>query len=202
MASRSTLPILGHVLLSVSGETLTLTTTDLELRFSYGISIERGADGAITVPGKLLQALIGKMSDDDPVQVQARRGLEAADSAPWTQLVITCGEATYTLYGLPAEEYPVVELPDDLRRLLLPGPQLVEMIRRVQYAVSTDESRPVICGALFRWEPEAQTLPSPQPPPNTGEGEPTIGMATLAATDTHRLAVDRQPLTAEVSASR
>jgi len=177
--ANSALPILGHVLLEVGGGMLSLTTTDLELRMSYGISIDAGADGAITVPGRLLQALIAKMPDEHPVKI--------TPGSTETHLVITAGEAEYTLYGLPAEEFPVTPLPDDMRRLLLPGPQWVEMIRRTLYAISTDESRPTLCGALFQWGPENQTA---------AEGGKT-GLATLAATDTHRLAVDRQPVTGD-----
>jgi len=195
----STVPILTHVLLEVEGDRLTLTATDLEIRLSDGIGIEAGEsggkvaaeDGAITVPGKLLAGLVGKMPDY-PVKAEVSEA-----NAGGTHLVLTAGEAEYTLYGLPAEEYPAAPLPEGMRTLLLPGPLLQEMIRRTHYAISSDISKAVLNGALFRWEPERQT-PSPQPPPNTGEGEKEpVGMATMAATDTHRLAVDRQPVTGE-----
>ena len=52
---KSTLPILGNILLEISNSSLTLTATDLELEMVAYAEIEnQGSDGKITVPARKL----------------------------------------------------------------------------------------------------------------------------------------------------
>jgi DNA polymerase III subunit beta len=48
--ARTTLPVLGHVLLEASGERLTLATTELEIGVRTSIAAAVEAPGATTVP--------------------------------------------------------------------------------------------------------------------------------------------------------
>ena len=61
---KSTLPILSNVLLEVSGQSLTLTATDLELEMVAYSEIENhGEDGKITIPARKLLDICKSLPD-------------------------------------------------------------------------------------------------------------------------------------------
>lgn len=155
---KTSLPILEHVLLEYDGTTLTVTATDLEIRLSYTVILEGGEPGAVTLPGKMLYALLGKMPDQ-AMTVTANEN---------HQVTLTADEAEYTLYGLPADEYPVAPIRTAGTEITMPAQQLRGMIKQTLFATSDDASRVVLTGVAFQLE--GDTL-------------------HIIATDTHRLTV-------------
>ena len=62
---KSTLPILGNILFDVSGQSLTLTATDLELEMvAYATVDNHAEDGKITIPARKLLDICKSLPDD------------------------------------------------------------------------------------------------------------------------------------------
>ena len=99
---RTTLPVLGHVLLEAEGERLTLTTTDLEIGVRTSIPAAVEAPGATTVPAKLIAGVVAQMPDE-VVSIALKRA----------DLHMAAGRYTTALRTMPADEFP-------------PGPQPAE----------------------------------------------------------------------------
>jgi DNA polymerase III subunit beta len=60
---------------------------------------------------------------------------------------VTCGRSLYHLPGLPAEEFPEwTPPPEDSGTVRLPGQTLSVLLEKSHFAVSDDETRPVLCG--------------------------------------------------------
>lgn len=168
VATRSTLPILGNVLLEVQGGQLKLVTTDLEIGLTCLIPIESGTDGAVTVPERILQDVVGNLPDAEITISADERNM----------LTVAAAKSRYTIHGLPADEFPILpQVPSD-SVLSLPGPVLRDLVRKTLFAASTDEGRVILTGCLLTWDGQ---------------------MATMVATDTHRLAVKRAPVTGQFS---
>jgi len=164
IATRSTLPILSHVYLEARGDQLKLVTTDLEIGMTCTLPVgELDEAGAITVPERILQDVVANLPDAELELESNERNL----------LTLKAGTSQYTIHGLPAEEFPVLpSVPQDAV-ISLPGPVLRDLIRKTQFAASTDESRLILTGCLLAWDGQ---------------------LVTMAATDTHRLAVKRVPV--------
>lgn len=81
---------------------------------------------------------------------------------------IKCGRSSFVVPGLPAEDFPPVAEVKSEAVLQISQPLFGKMLRQVLFATSDDDTRPILIGVLFRVED---------------------GRLTLAATDTHRLAV-------------
>lgn len=158
-AASNTLPILSHVLLTVHDGTLTLTCNDLSLIVETQVPVLDAGDGAVAVPIKLLKALIGKLRDDDLVT------LTTDDDH---RLTIAAPNKVFTLQGLPGEEFPATHVLTSRQALTMEAQGLLLLLRRVLYAVATDETRVVLTGAHLMWKDK---------------------QLTVAGTDTHRLAV-------------
>lgn len=167
VATRSTLPILGHVYLEARGGQLKLVTTDLEIGMTCTLPIdELGEAGAITVPERILQDVVANLPDAELELESNERNL----------LTLKAGKSQYTIHGLPAEEFPILpSVPQD-GVLSVPGPVLRDLVRKTLFAASTDESRLILTGCLLAWDGQ---------------------QAMMAATDTHRLAVKKSPVSGQ-----
>ena len=96
VGSRSTLPVLGNVLLETSGGKLVLTTTDLEIRITTDLEAAVEREGRTTLPAKKLLALVGKFFDDE-VSIESDERHHAA---------IVCGTSKFKLLGIAPADFP------------------------------------------------------------------------------------------------
>jgi len=97
---KSTLPILSNILFEVSGQSLTLTATDLELEMVSHTSIDnQGADGKLTIPARKLLDICKSLPDDSTLS------FESEDDA----IKISTGRSKYSLSTLSAEDFPNIE---------------------------------------------------------------------------------------------
>lgn len=161
VATRSTLPILGNVLLEAQDGQLKLVTTDLEIGMTCMIPLDDGENGAVTVPERIIQDVVSNLPADADLNISSdERNL----------LTISAGKSKYTIHGLPADEFPALpEVPNDTV-ISFTAQAIRDLVRKTLFAASTDEARAILTGCLLTWD--GQT-------------------ATMVATDTHRLAVKR-----------
>jgi DNA polymerase-3 subunit beta len=145
--TRTTLTVLGHVLLRAEKSGLTLTTTDLEIGVQVMIDAEVAKAGATTVPAKLLAGVIGELHED-------RVTVDLKDN----RLRITAGRSNTTLATGEAAEFPPGPQPADGEAIRVPREELLAAIGQVRPAASTDEARPVINGVLMRLDGKRLTL--------------------------------------------
>lgn len=159
VATRSTLPILGNVLLEARDGQLKLVTTDLEIGMTCMIPLDGGESGAVTVPERIIQDVVSNLAADTDLNISDdERNL----------LTISAGKSKYTIHGLPADEFPALpEVPSDTV-ISFPAQAIRDLVRKTLFAASTDEGRVILTGCLLTWD--GQT-------------------ATMVATDTHRLGV-------------
>jgi len=166
IATRSTLPILGNVLLEVRDGQLKLVTTDLEIGMTCILPLDESTEGAVTVPERILQEVVGNLPDTELTISSDDRNL----------LTVSSAKSKYTIHGLSADDFPILpEVPSETV-LSFPGPELRDLVSKTLVAASTDESRQILTGCLLTWNGER---------------------VTMVATDTHRLAVKRIPVTGQ-----
>ncbi len=164
---RQTLPILANVLLDAQEGRLRVSATDLEVGARVSVPATVTRTGAITLVARKLADLVREL----PPQPVSFTLLENG----WVKL--TCGSARFSLVGLPADEYPPLEVAGLEAVLALDGGVLRTMLARTSYAMSFDESRPYLNGLLLAIR--AHEL-------------------RIVATDGHRLALARAAVTEPV----
>jgi len=139
VATRSTLPILANVVLSATDRSLTVSATNLELCIEHTIT---GADieqtGAITVPVRLLSDFVRNL----PAQ-------EVTLALDGLTLAVTCAGFEAHINGISAQEFPLIDVPDDLNRITLDRERFAGLVQSVTPAASRDPNyRPVLTGVL------------------------------------------------------
>lgn len=148
VSQRSTLPILSNVLLTAQGDTVSLTTTDMEVCVKTSVEADISEEGGTTLPARRFFSICREL----PVG-QIEMEVDAKDVA-----TIRCGPAFFKLVGLPQDEFP--PLPEFEESAVYSIDQAVfrDMLQKVIYASSTDETRYILNGALLSFKDEKLTV--------------------------------------------
>ena len=172
VSSRSTLPVLGNILLSTDDNRLKLAATNLEVGVICWIGAQVEDDGAITLPARLLTDWVNSMQPD-------RIGMEMV--VRQMSMNLKCGRSESNIKGIDASEFPLIPSADGANALGLPAATLRKIIDQVVFAAADakDTSRPSLTGVLAKFEGDR---------------------LTLAATDGYRLSVRRTLLPAAAPA--
>jgi DNA polymerase-3 subunit beta len=137
--SKTTLPVLSNILFETDDEGVWMSGTDLDVSVRVLVPADIEEGGSLTAPGKKLQEIARELPDQ-PVQVSTRGD----------QIELSCGRARFKLNGLPADEFPSLPSVDFDAAVQVSGNDLNTLIHHTSFAVSTEESRPILNGVL--WE--------------------------------------------------
>ncbi|MBC8505403.1 MAG: DNA polymerase III subunit beta [Anaerolineales bacterium] len=151
VSPRSTLPVLGNILVASDEGRLRLSATNLELGITCWIGAKIEEDGSTTVPARTFTDLISTLP---PNQV-------SMDLNVRTQTMnVRCGTSNTDLKCIDAQEFPPMPTPDLEEGLEINVTDLREMIQQVVFATSTDEARPILTGVLLTIEDDKITFAS------------------------------------------
>ena len=148
VGSHAMLQVLSNVMLEASENTLTLTTTDLEMRISTSIEAVVEESGVSTAPARKLASLVGCFVGDDVFfEIDEKDHIR-----------IKCGTSSFTLLGLPAEDFPGAMEFKAERTVEIKEKDFKRMVSAISYAVSADSSRIVLTGVLLSCRENIATL--------------------------------------------
>ncbi len=142
VSARSTLPILGNILLSTDNGRLKLAATNLELGITTWIGAEVEQEGTITIPARLLTDFVNTLPSEKVI-IEVTGGHKVRVSA---------GHSSADIHGMDAEDFPVIPTVTDEPTVKIEPGLLKEMISQVAFAAASDDSRPVLAGVLVKFE--------------------------------------------------
>jgi DNA polymerase-3 subunit beta len=144
---KTTIPILSNVLLEAEGERVILTATDLELGIRCSCPARVKKEGAGTVPARKLLEYARLLPEGD-VNMKFLENHWAS---------ITCGRSRTRIAGMSRESFPELpQMPEQIAEI--PIKLLASMIARTSFAISMEESRFTLNGALLFLRPEGLTM--------------------------------------------
>lgn len=139
VGSKTTMPILGNVLIEAKDGNVSLTTTNLDLGIRCTIKADVSEAGALTLPVRKLSSIV-KVLPSMEVSLEA---------TPNFQAQIASGGSRYKIMGIEKEKFPPLKELDDQYSFTLEQAELVQMLRSVSYAQSSDENRYMLNGVYF-----------------------------------------------------
>jgi DNA polymerase-3 subunit beta len=137
VSPRSTLPVLGNVLLATDNGRLRLSATNLEVVITCWIGATITEPGTTTVPARTFSELVNTFPQDR-VDLSLNKTTET--------LHVSCGRIEANIRGIDADDFPVIPEPDQENRLRLEPGVLKRVISQVAFAAATDDSRPMLTG--------------------------------------------------------
>jgi len=135
---KTTIPILSNVLLEAKEDRLYLTATDLELGLRTSCPAKVKKEGSGTIPARKLLDYVRLLPDAD---ITIKFG-----ENNWANL--TCGRSRTRIAGMSRESFPELPVMPGIVAEL-PVKQLSAMIARTMFAISMEESRFTLNGALL-----------------------------------------------------
>ena len=144
--AKTTLPVLANILLETTEKGIRLSGTDLDIAVSTEVLADVEAPGSITIPAKKLSEIARELPPS-PVRIGA---------VGEQRITLECGRARFKLLGLPRDEFPafpVVRFQDSWQ---IRSGDLQKLISHTSFAVSVEESRPILNGVL--WELRADMM--------------------------------------------
>lgn len=140
LPQRTTLPILGGVLISASDGSVTFSSFDYEVSARTTIVADVQHPGTTLVSGRLLSDIAQRLPQQDVT-------LELEGST----VHVRCGTAKFSLLTMPLEEYP--PLPEVTGHVgTVSGSDFAESVAQTTPASSRDDVTPVITGVLLHVE--------------------------------------------------
>lgn len=161
VAAKSVNPSLEGICIKTTEQGIEVNGYDMEVGINTIIDAGIAEQGGIIINAKMFCDILRHLPD-------VNMSLECDEK---NKCIIKSGDTEYSIIGMPVKDYPELPYVMGGSPVVLPQSILKEMIKKVIFAVSTDDSRPVYKGVKF---------------------EITDNLLTLIALDGYRLAVRRE----------
>ena len=161
---RNSLAILANLKLVLSPERLTLLASDLEVELQAEVALPAGAcqqAGQITVPANKFKEIIKLLPENAQVSIGVTDN---------KQCQIVFADSQFRLNTLPAEDFPLIGVPEAATSVVLSRETLLDLLDKTHFAMAIQDARYYLTGMLV---------------------ELKDGALTAVATDGHRLALAR-----------
>src|SRR6476620_11197544 len=155
---KTTIPVLSHLLLTAREDKLHLAATDLDVSLTSWCDADVKREGGIAVQAKKLMEIIRSLTGEEVLMVQEDPRV----------LTIRAGKSRFKIHGLSPDDFPTLPSVDDGRKVEIPFSDFRRMVTKILFAVSAEESRFQLNGALLKLK---------------------AGSLEMVATDGHRLAL-------------
>jgi DNA polymerase-3 subunit beta len=146
---KNTIPILANVLLEARGEEVKMLATDLEvgLRSKCAATVSKG--GSLTLPAKKLYEIIKALPETD-VRIEEDKG----------GVKVAAERFDSRMQTLPREDFPSLPEGTGSYSATLPRDVLRQMVSKTQFAITGEDTRYFLNGALFILRGDSMSLVS------------------------------------------
>ena len=148
VGARPTIPVLSNVLLEADSDHLSLTATDLEIFVRCRVEAKTSKAGVTTLPARRLLNIVRELSAET-VEMES-------DDKHMTE--ITSGAAFFKVMGLATDDFPAPADSSQGTVFTLGANTLKQMLQRVHYAASADETRYILNGCLMSFRSNKLTV--------------------------------------------
>ena len=145
VSARSTIQLLGGILLEAGGEVIRLSATDMEISVQTSSPAEVEEEGRVVIPARIFNDIVRSL----PAEL-GRFSLEHEGSEGTVRLV--AGENEYRIRAYGADDFPQLPGFEAQEAFKISGELLVETVEKVARSYSRDETRPVLTGILISFE--------------------------------------------------
>ena len=137
--ARTTMPILSTVLIGAKDADIYFSATDLDISVRSKVTGTVDEEGAIAAPARKFTEIVKSLS-----------GKEVVLTVKDEKLTIQCGKSRFVVNGRKPEDFPKLPKQEGKATFKIDPELLSRLIQKTVYAVSTDLTRPALCGVL--WE--------------------------------------------------
>lgn len=145
---KTTIPILSNFLFEAAADKLAITATDLDLSLRTSAPAKVKKEGSCTVPARKLYDYVRLLADGDI-------SIKLLDNH-WVQ--IRSGRSNTKMVGMARANFPALPSFPNESSIQIPAQVLRNLIAKTIFAISNEESRYTLNGALLVLKPESLTM--------------------------------------------
>jgi DNA polymerase-3 subunit beta len=135
---RAQLPVLSNILFSAKKNKLIISSTNLENSVSISIGAKTESVGEVTIPSRVITDLVSNLNPGSLlIDVEKER------------VSIKSGTFKSIISGMNASDFPSIPQTVGSGSVKINSDEISKALSKVIFAVSTDETRPVLTGVLF-----------------------------------------------------
>ncbi len=146
---KNTIPILANVLLEATTDEVRLLATDLEVGLRSRCAAAVAKSGSLTLPAKKLYEIVKALPETDVHIEEDRNGVKVA-----------ADRFDSRMQTLPREDFPTLPEGTGAYSASLPRDILKQMVSKTQFAITGEDTRYFLNGALFILRPDSMSLVS------------------------------------------
>ena len=143
VTARTTLPILGNVLLACGADSIEMSATDLEVGVRTRVYGDVETPGVFALPARKLAEIVRELPDEETT-------LTVMDGA---QVLVECAGVTYRMFGTPPYDFPDIPTIGE-HYITVSADPFRRMLDSVRAAVSTDDSKYALNGVYIDLSPD------------------------------------------------
>jgi DNA polymerase III subunit beta len=143
VSARSTIQLLGGILLQAGSEAIKLSATDMEISIQTSAPAEIEEEGRVVIPARIFNDIVRSLP-------AGRFSLEYDSSGGTVRLA--AGENEYRIRSYVADDFPQLPGFEATGSFRMSGEVLVDTVEKVSRSYSRDETRPVLTGILISFE--------------------------------------------------
>jgi DNA polymerase-3 subunit beta len=141
---KNSIPILSNVLAEAREGELQISATDLDVSVRCGCRAEVKKPGAITLGAKKLYEIVRSLPENEVV----------IRVLPDNWVSISCESAHFKIAGLAREDFPTLPQASGKPGIEIPAAALRECISRISFAITGEDARYYLAGALLLLDPD------------------------------------------------
>lgn len=144
---KNTIPILSNVLIEAEGDSIRMLATDLEvaLRSRCDASVAKG--GSLTLPAKKLYEIVKALPETEVRIAEDKKGVKVA-----------ADRFDSRIQTLPKEDFPTLPEATGKAQAMLPRAAIREMVAKTQFAITGEDTRYFLNGALLALRSDSMSL--------------------------------------------
>jgi len=143
VSARSTIQLLGGILLEADEGSVRLSATDMEISIQTSSEADVEEGGRVVVPARIFNDVVRSLPGGE---------LSLAHDRSEGVLKLSARDNEYRIRAYAAEDFPQLPKFDEAAAFKMSGEALVETVEKVSRSYSRDETRPVLTGILISFE--------------------------------------------------
>jgi len=148
VSAHATMEILKGLLFEAEDGHLSITGNNMQIGIQCSVEADIETAGKAVIDARIVGDIVRKLPDDI-IKVSINENMIVN---------ITCAMSEFNITALPAESFPSLPHVEADKSIALPQKLLRTMLSRTLFAVSENENKMIITGALFELEKNALTI--------------------------------------------
>ena len=144
---KNTIPILANVLIEAKGDELRMLATDLEVALRSRCPASVTKSGSLTLPAKKLYEIVKALPETEVRIQEDKSGVKVA-----------ADRFDSRMQTLPREDFPALPEGSGTDRAILPRDAIREMVAKTQFAITGEDTRFFLNGALLVMQRDSMSL--------------------------------------------